>query len=83
MASVSVPSVTVVFPAAAPTSPERLGFATCPLCRATDATMTYDALGSGADWQCARCGQKWSAARLATVTTYAAWVAERTNPELR
>jgi len=72
--------MTVTFPAAETTAPERLGFATCPLCRATDATITYDALGKGADWQCARCGQKWSAARLATVTTYAAWVAERTTP---
>jgi hypothetical protein len=58
---------------------ERLAFASCPLCRATDATMTYDALGKGGDWQCARCSQKWSATRLATVTTYAAWVAERTT----
>jgi hypothetical protein len=41
--------------------------------------MTYDALGKGTDWQCARCGQKWSAARLATVVTYAAWVSGQTD----
>ena len=28
---------------------ELLGFATCPSCRASDANMTYDALGKGTD----------------------------------
>jgi len=41
--------------------------------------MTYDALGNGTDWQCARCGQKWSATRLATVAAYAAWVSGQTD----
>jgi hypothetical protein len=41
--------------------------------------MTYDALGKGTDWQCARCGQKWSATRLATVAEYAAWVSGQTD----
>jgi hypothetical protein len=71
--------MTVICPTAETTAPEHLGFASCPLCRAIDATMTYDALGKDADWQCARCGQKWSATRLATVTAYAAWVAQRTT----
>lgn len=65
-------------PAPETTTQELLGFATCPSCRTTDATMTYDALGKGADWLCARCGQKWSATRLATVAAYAAWVTGQT-----
>lgn len=66
-------------------TPELLGFATCPLCHTTAATITND----GADWQCARCGQKWSATRRAGVLAYAAWVAEqqqaapRRRPEIR
>ena len=64
---------------AAETTHELLGFATCPSCRTTDATMTYDALGKGTDWKCARCGQKWSATRLATVAAYAAWVSGQTD----
>ena len=63
----------------AETTHEMLGFATCPSCRTTDATMIYDAQGRGTDWQCARCGQKWSATRLATVAEYAAWVSGQTD----
>ena len=63
----------------ADTRHELLPFATCPSCRTTDATMTYDALGKGTDWQCARCGQKWSATRVATVAAYAAWVSGQTD----
>jgi transcription elongation factor Elf1 len=65
--------------APAETTHELLGFATCPSCRATDASMTYDALGKDSDWQCARCGQKWSVTRLATVAAYAAWVSGQTD----
>ena len=65
--------------AVATTAPELLGFATCPLCRTTHTTMTNDAVGKDADWQCARCGQKWSATRLATVAAYAAWVSRQTT----
>ena len=65
---------------AAETTHELLAFATCPSCRTTDANMTYDALGKGTDWQCARCGQKWSATRLATVAAYAVWVSGQTDP---
>ena len=64
---------------AAETTHELLGFATCPSCRTTNASMTYDALGKGTDWQCARCGQKWSATRLATVAAYAVWVSGQTD----
>ena len=59
---------------------ELLGFATCPSCRTTDATMRNDAVGKGADRRCAQCGETWSATRLATVATYAAWVSRQTTP---
>jgi len=78
MTSSFLPPVNMRLPPAE-TTHELLGFATCPSCRATDATMTYDALGKGTDWKCARCGQKWSATRLATVAAYAAWVSGQTD----
>jgi hypothetical protein len=64
------------FPA---TTPPRMGFATCPSCRATHATVTCDAVENGADWQCVRCGQQWSATRRAAVATYAEWVSAQTT----
>jgi len=65
--------MTAIQPAAGRPAPELLAYATCPLCRTT-ATRANDA---AADWLCARCGQRWTAARLASVTAYDAWVAER------
>ena len=64
----------------AATTHELLGFATCPSCLTTDATMTSEAGGRGADRRCGRCGQTWSATRLVTVATYAAWVSRQTAP---
>jgi ribosomal protein L37AE/L43A len=57
-------------------TPELLAYATCPLCRTT-ATAPPDGADDGA-WVCGRCGQRWTAARLASVTAYAAWVARAT-----
>ena len=54
-------------------TPELVGFATCPLCHTADVTLTDDALRAGGDWECARCGQRWTAMRLATAAAYAAW----------
>jgi hypothetical protein len=45
---------------------------TCPLCH-TRATLSQSAIAAGGDWPCIRCGQRWDAARLATVAAYAAW----------
>jgi predicted Zn finger-like uncharacterized protein len=45
---------------------------TCPMCH-TSATLSQSALEAGGDWRCARCGQRWDAARLAAVAAYAAW----------
>ena len=69
----------MTLPDVAATMHELLGFATCPSCRTTDATMTNDAGEKGADWRCRRCGQTWSATRLATVAAYAAWVSCQTT----
>ena len=62
----SLNTVSGLAPALAP-------FATCPSCHTSDATLTNEALTAGASWQCARCGQRWTAARLATVAAYATW----------
>ena len=70
----------MTLPGVAATTHELLGFATCPSCRTTDATMANDAGRKGVHWHCARCGQTWSATRLATVATYAAWVSRQTTP---
>jgi hypothetical protein len=51
--------------------------ATCPLCHMADPDITSNAVAIGVGWQCARCGQRWTANRLATTAAYAAWVSER------
>ena len=51
--------------------------AACPSCHTTDAMMTAGALAAGAGWRCGRCGQQWTASRIATVAAYAVWVAGR------
>jgi len=56
------------------TASESLAVATCPSCHTVDRAMTTDALRAGADWDCARCGQRWNAARLATTVAYSVWV---------
>lgn len=52
---------------------------TCPSCQTTDATMTNEALKTGADWRCGRCGQRWNAIRLATAAAYAVWLSGYDN----
>ena len=44
---------------------------TCPLCHTLASAVTNDALAAGARWQCTRCGQTWSATRLAAAAAYA------------
>jgi ribosomal protein L37AE/L43A len=48
---------------------------TCPLCHTEDPTITNEALIAGGAWGCVRCGQTWSAARIATAAAYADYVA--------
>ena len=58
--------------------PDLEAFATCPLCHTADSRVTTLAVSGGADWLCARCGQRWDALRLRTVAAYAVWLAEHT-----
>ena len=51
-----------------------VGFATCPSCHTVNTTVTDAAVDGGADWHCARCGQRWDATRLAAVAAYAQWL---------
>jgi ribosomal protein L37AE/L43A len=44
---------------------------TCPLCHTEDTTITVQAVAEGGTWRCTRCGQMWSADRLAAVAAYA------------
>lgn len=71
------PSLPLVATALLEPEPDVSRGATCPLCHTTDASLTADALKTGGNWRCVRCGQRWDAARLATVAAYTAWVAER------
>jgi hypothetical protein len=48
----------------------------CPMCH-TPTSLTHAAVDAGADWRCVRCGQHFDAARLAAMSAYAEWVAER------
>ena len=54
-------------------TPDPVGFATCPLCHAADSVITNVAVGGGAAWRCARCGQQWDGLRLAAVAAYEVW----------
>ena len=58
-------------------APELVGVAMCPSCHTEDQSMTNLAVSAGADWQCARCGSRWDARRLATVAAYATWARAR------
>jgi len=57
--------------------PELGGLATCLSCHTEDATLSLDAVATGAEWRCRRCGQQWDASRLANVAAYDAWVSAR------
>jgi hypothetical protein len=41
-----------------------------------DVTVTLETLATGAGWHCTMCGQRWDADRLATVASYAQYVAD-------
>jgi ribosomal protein L37AE/L43A len=55
-----------------PLGRDALATPTCPLCHTEDTTTTVQAVAEGSTWRCARCGQMWSADRLAAVALYAA-----------
>jgi len=66
-----------VAPALPDGDPSPPGIATCPMCHTAHPSLTGAAVLAGEDWLCARCGQRWDAERLATVTAYAAWARDR------
>jgi hypothetical protein len=51
--------------------------ATCPLCHTIASEFSAEDVASGLGWRCTTCGQRWDAARLATVAGYALYVAGR------
>jgi hypothetical protein len=53
------------------------GVMTCPSCQTPHPVPADDASATDSDWQCVRCGQRWSPGRLATVAQYAAWLSAR------
>ena len=71
------PSASLNMPSAL--APELDGLAICPSCHTQDPRMTDLAINAGADWQCARCGSRWDAVRLATVAAYGVWLAAHTS----
>lgn len=56
--------------------PNSMTVPTCPLCHTVDVTVTLETLAAGAGWHCTMCGQRWDADRLATVLSYAQYVAD-------
>jgi len=53
----------------------------CPSCHTVLATSTDVAYQSGSNWQCQRCGEHWTASRLATVAEYQAWDRRRSDTD--
>lgn len=65
-------------PAIAPAPP-----VACPSCHTARQGATDEVAAPGAYWLCERCGQQWTARRLATVAEYEAWDRERGNAAMR
>ena len=57
----------------------QLQVAACRSCHTPDPQLSEDALAGGHSRQCGRCGQQWTAARLATADAFAAWAQARTE----
>lgn len=55
--------------------------AVCPGCHTQHPSLTGEGLAVGVGWKCARCGQRWDARRLASVSAYQRWVADRSALE--
>ena len=49
----------------------------CPLCHTSHGALTPDAVNPNVSWKCDRCGQRWDADSLATVSAYSAWTTVR------
>jgi predicted Zn finger-like uncharacterized protein len=52
---------------------------TCPSCHTARVLATDEIPDASAHWRCPRCGEHWTASRLATVSDYEAWDRERSG----
>ena len=48
-------------------------FITCPSCHTARPGATNETWDAGGQWQCERCGERWTRSRLATVAEYKTW----------
>jgi hypothetical protein len=62
---------------AVPLSPS-VAPAACPSCH-TARLLATDEVAAASDWRCQRCGERWTASRLATVAEYEAWDRRRVS----
>jgi predicted Zn finger-like uncharacterized protein len=51
----------------------------CPSCHTARQQGTQQVAAAGGDWRCGRCGEQWTASRLATVAEHDARDREREN----
>lgn len=49
----------------------------CAMCHTLALPLGDADIAAGGAWICSRCGQRWDAARLATVAAYTAWDRDR------
>jgi predicted Zn finger-like uncharacterized protein len=57
--------------------------AACPSCHTARVLATEEVVTAGGDWRCERCGEQWTASRLATVAEYEAWSRARDSDPAR
>ena len=55
----------------------------CPSCHAARVLATDEVAAPGGNWRCERCGEQWTASRLATVAEYEAWKRARDSDPAR
>ena len=55
----------------------------CPSCLTARAQVSEEVAAAGGDWRCERCGERWTASRLATVAEYEAWSSARDSDPAR
>lgn len=55
----------------------------CPSCQTARAQATDEVASAGGHWRCERCGEQWTASRLATVAEYEAWKHARDSDPAR
>jgi transposase-like protein len=55
----------------------------CPSCHTARLEATEGVTVARGDWRCERCGEQWTASRLATVAEYEAWDRARRDAAMR